>query len=81
MNLYEFTMRFFEKKDAHALDEKFRFLSGSQLHRAHRLEQRFPEVVPVIYGYRLPYVDSDSPMQFQCKHAILVLVLLSLFAQ
>jgi hypothetical protein len=79
LSIYEFSMKYFRKKDEGASDSKFGFLSGHPLHRTHSLGQRFQDVVPVIRGYRLPYVTSESSMEFQYKRAILSLVLFKPF--
>ncbi|KAG6953171.1 hypothetical protein JG687_00012538, partial [Phytophthora cactorum] len=78
-NLYKFSMHDFRKKDENTRESKLAFLSEHPLWLTHSLGRMFQEVVPVIRGYRLPYVDSDSPMEFRVKHAALSLVLFKPF--
>ncbi|GMF37327.1 unnamed protein product [Phytophthora lilii] len=43
------------------------------------LGQRYEEAVPVIQGYRLPFINGESSIEYQCNKAILSLVLFKPF--
>jgi hypothetical protein len=81
VNLYEFTMRFYRKRDLRALKADLRFLQKHPLFESHRLCQRYVDVVPVIYGYRLPYVQDRSAFELKCKRALLSLILFKPFRE
>jgi hypothetical protein len=81
INVYEFAMKYFRKKAGAAQTARLRFRSEHPLHRTHSLGKRYEEVVPVIQGIRLPFVDQNSPEDVRYKHAILSLVLFKPFPQ
>jgi hypothetical protein len=79
VNIYEFAMKFFRKKDAHALTATYPFKPPHPLQHSHSLGKRLKEVVPVIQGFRLPFVTDCSPKAIRYKRAILSLVLFKSF--
>jgi hypothetical protein len=79
LNLYEFVMRYYRQKGVSTSTAKLGFSSRHPLHQSHRLACRFEEVVPIVQGFRLPYVDDKSSPEIKSKHAILSLVLFKPF--
>jgi hypothetical protein len=60
VNLYEFTMWYFRKKHENAVRSRYAFIDGHPLRDTHSLGKRYEDVVPVIQGFRMPFMSSDS---------------------
>jgi len=72
-------MWYFRKKDEHALSSNLPFKAPHPLHRTHSIDKRRKEAVPVVQGFRVPFLDENSPDEVRHKHAILSLVLFKPF--
>jgi hypothetical protein len=77
--VYEFAMRYFRKKDHQFFTPNRPFKIAHPLHLTHSLGKRHEQVVPVIQGFRIPYVADKSSDETRCKRAILSLVLFKPF--
>ncbi|POM61643.1 hypothetical protein PHPALM_29315 [Phytophthora palmivora] len=61
INLFKFTMKCFRRKRTPATPEDVLFLHGHPLFDTCCLDIHSRDVVPVIHGPRMPYVDNNSP--------------------
>ncbi|KAG6956749.1 hypothetical protein JG688_00011287 [Phytophthora aleatoria] len=71
VGVYEFAMRYFRKRDPRNSSSSMKFRPKHPLFDCHSLGQRNTDMVPIIHGYRLPYIDSESSAELQCKRAVL----------
>jgi hypothetical protein len=79
LNVYEFAMRYYRKKSRSTGKSALPFKAPHPLHRTHSLGKRQQEAVPVLQGFRVPYVADHSSKSIRCKRAILSLVLFKHF--
>jgi hypothetical protein len=79
LNVYEFAMRYYRKKSRSTGKSALPFKAPHPLHRTHSLGKRQQEAVPVLQGFRVPYVADHSSESIRCKRAILSLVLFKHF--
>ncbi|ETP03096.1 hypothetical protein F441_19914 [Phytophthora nicotianae CJ01A1] len=79
MNLYEFAMACFRRKQSKSAATPDLFLPGHPLFNTHCIGHHQTEAVPVITGVRMPYVDSKTPSELVFKRAKCALALFKPF--
>ncbi|ETL38744.1 hypothetical protein L916_09746, partial [Phytophthora nicotianae] len=78
VNLYEFTMWYFQRKTGNYRTAKLNFRESHPLYKSHCLGKRHIDVVPVIQGFRMPSSQNDNS-NLACKRAVLSLILFKPF--
>jgi hypothetical protein len=79
VNVYEFAMHYFRKKDPFSRDGPLPFQPGHPLHHSHSLGKPYKELVPIIQGFCVPYVAETSTDDILYKRSILSLALFKPF--
>ncbi|ETL80272.1 hypothetical protein L917_19224 [Phytophthora nicotianae] len=79
MNIYEFAMACFRRKQSKSAATTDLILPGHPLFNTHCIGHHQTEAVPVITGVRMPYVDSKTPSELVFKRAKCALALFKPF--
>jgi hypothetical protein len=77
--LYEFTMICFRRKRKQETTVSSSFLGGHPLYSTHCVGYHQTEVIPVITGVRMPYLNSETPRDLVVKRSRCALVLFKPF--
>ncbi|ETI30094.1 hypothetical protein F443_22787, partial [Phytophthora nicotianae P1569] len=78
-NLYEYVAKHFRRKRTQSSSEHVLFLPDHPLFDTHCVGTHVDEVVPDVVGFRMPYVDRDSPHELVVKRSQCALVLFKSF--
>jgi spore coat polysaccharide biosynthesis predicted glycosyltransferase SpsG len=76
LNMYEYAMSYFRKKNEKAISSILQFLQSHPLHETHSLGKQRKCDVPIIDGFRMPSEDTEVN---RSKRVMLSLVLLKSF--
>jgi len=79
LSLYEYICKHFRRKRNHSTVETVFFLLEHPLFNSHCIGTHIDEVVPVVAGMRMPFVDSESPLELVVKRSQCALVLFKPF--
>jgi len=74
-SLYEYVAKHFRRKRTEASAENVLFLSEHLLFESHCVDTHIYDVVPVVVGVRMPFVDSESPLDYIVKRSHCALAL------
>lgn len=77
--LYEFVMRCFRRKQTRSTTASELFLPNHPLHCSFCVGYHEAEVVPVITGVRMPYLEVETPREVIAKRSQIALVLFKPF--
>jgi len=79
LSLYEYVAKHFRRKRTQSTAESVFFLAEHPLFSSHCVGTHIDEVVPVVTGMRMPFVDSESPFEIVVKRSQCALVLFKPF--
>jgi hypothetical protein len=79
INLYQFCMKHFRRKRTKATNNDVLFHSDHPLFKTSCLGIRSRDLVPVVLGPRMPYVNEDSPDEAKVLRARIALILFKPF--
>lgn len=79
VSLYEYVMRYFRRKRTAFTGDDLLFSSHHPLYGTHCIGKHRNEVVPVVTGIRMPYVNDESPLDIVVKRCKAALVLFKPF--